>query len=199
MPAVSINVIRVGSDQFTSTDLTTINNAVTVMRNVYATVGITLRRVEHWIITTAQAKGRDVIDSNSEAEALTDEWTVPNNNVDVFFVKLYVGSVAGLSPVGGPCNKNAKGMDGAVVELIGSTTGLVLAHEVGHYLGLGHVTADSEPDVPVRSQRRKADHSTKQHDEVALLHRGMTDEGFKPWSTSTCPSRRSPRIWRGRR
>jgi len=100
MPAISINVIRVGSDQFTSTDLTTINNAVTVMRNIYATVGITLRRVENWIITTARANGRDVIDSNSEAEALTDEWTVPNNNVDVFVVKLYVGSVAGLSPCG---------------------------------------------------------------------------------------------------
>jgi hypothetical protein len=152
MPAVSINVIRVGSEAFTSTDLTTINNAVTVLRNTYATVGITLRRVEHWIIPIASARGRDVIDSNSEAEALTDEWTVPNNNVDVFFVKLYVGSVAGLSPVRGPCDKNAKGMDGAVCELIGGTTGLVLAHEVGHYLGLGHVTGDSTnlmfPSVP---------------------------------------------------
>jgi hypothetical protein len=152
MPAISINVIRVGSDQFTSTDLATISSAITVMRNTYATVGITLRRVENWIITTAQARGRDIIDTNSEAEALTDEWTVPNNNVDVFFVKLYVGSVAGLSPVGGPCNKDAKGMDGAVVELIGSTTGQVLAHEVGHYLGLSHVTGDSTnlmfPSVP---------------------------------------------------
>lgn len=152
MPAISINIIRVGSDQFTSTDLATIDSAVTVMRNTYATVGITLRRVERWIITTAQARGRDIIDSNSEAEALTDEWTVPNNNVDVFFVRLYVGSVAGLSPVGGPCNKDAKGMDGAVVELIGSTTGQVLAHEVGHYLGLSHVTGDSTnlmfPSVP---------------------------------------------------
>jgi hypothetical protein len=43
-------------------------------------------------------------------------------------------------------------MDGAVVELIGSTTGQVLAHEVGHYLGLSHVTGDSTnlmfPSVP---------------------------------------------------
>jgi len=151
MPAISINLIRVGSDQFTSTDLTTINSAVTVMRNTYATVGISLRRVENWIITTAQAKGRDVIDSNSEAEALTDEWTVPNNNVDVFLVKLYVVAVAGLSPVSGPCNKDAKGMDGSVVELVGSTTGQVLAHEVGHYLGLSHVTDSTNlmfPSVP---------------------------------------------------
>jgi hypothetical protein len=152
MPAISINVIRVGSDQFTPADLTTINDAVTVMRNIYATVGITLRRDQRWIITTAQANGRDIIDNDSEAVALTDEWTVPNNNVDVFVVRLYVGGVAGLSPVPGPCNKNAPGMDGAVVELVGSVTGQVLAHEVGHYLGLGHVTGDSTnlmfPSVP---------------------------------------------------
>jgi hypothetical protein len=152
MPAISINVIRVGSEQFTAGDLTTISNAVTVMRNTYATVGIALRRVENWIITTAQANGRDVIDSDAEAEALTDEWTVQNNNADVFFVKLYVGPVAGLSAVNGPCNKDAKGMDGSVVELIGSTTGQGLAHEVGHYLGLSHVSGDSTnlmfPNIP---------------------------------------------------
>lgn len=152
MPGISINVIRVGSDQFTSADLTTINNAITVLRNTYATIGLTLRRVEHYIITTAQANGRDVIDNNGEAETLTDEWTIRNNAVDVFFVKTYVGSVAGLSPVRGPCDKDAKGMDGAVVELIGGTTGQVLAHEVGHYLGLPHLTGDSTnlmfPSVP---------------------------------------------------
>ena len=152
MPAISINVIRVGAELFTSADITTINNAINVLRNTYATVGITLRRVERFIIPLAQANGRQVIDNNGEAETLTDEWTVNNNNVDVFFVKTHVGSVAGLSPVGGPCNKNAKGMDGAVVELIGSNTGLVLAHEVGHYLGLPHVNGNSTnlmfPSVP---------------------------------------------------
>jgi Metallo-peptidase family M12B Reprolysin-like len=152
MPGISINVIRVGSELFTSADITTINNAIEVLRTTYATVGLTLRRVERFIIPLARANGREIIDNNGEAETLTDEWTVSNNAVDVFFVKTYVGSVAGLSPVGGPCNKNAKGMDGAVVELIGSTTGQVLAHEVGHYLGLSHVTGDSTnlmfPSVP---------------------------------------------------
>jgi Metallo-peptidase family M12B Reprolysin-like len=151
MPGISINIIRVGSEQFTSADLTTINNAITVLRNAYATVGLTLRRVEHFIITNAQANGRDVIDNDGEAETLTDEWTVNNNAVDVFIVKLYVGSVAGLSPVNGPCDKNAKGMDGTVVELVGGTTGQVLAHEVGHYLGLPHVSDSTNlmfPSVP---------------------------------------------------
>lgn len=152
MPGISINVIRVGSENFTAADLTTINNAVATLSSTYATIGLTLTSVQHFIIPLASANGRDVIDNNAEAVTLTDEWTVPNNAVDVFFVKLYVGSVAGLSPVPGPCNKDAPGMDGTVCELIGSTTGQVLAHEVGHYLGLGHVAGDSTnlmfPSVP---------------------------------------------------
>jgi hypothetical protein len=152
MPGLSINIIRVGSENFTSADATTINNAITTIKNTYATVGLSISRVERYTISLADAKGRDVIDNDGEAEALTDEWTVPNNAVDVFFVKLYVGAVAGLSPVSGPCDKDAKGMDGSVVELVGSTTGQVLAHEVGHYLGLSHVTGDSSnlmfPSVP---------------------------------------------------
>jgi hypothetical protein len=152
MPAISINVIRVGSERFTAADETEIAAAVNVLRSTYATVSLTLRRVEHWIIPLGSAAGRDVIDNDGEASTLTDEWTVRNNNVDVFFVKLYVGSTAGLSPAPGPCDKNAKGMDGAVVEVIPGLTGTILAHEVGHYLGLSHVPTDSTnlmfPSVP---------------------------------------------------
>jgi len=152
MPGISLNIIRVGTEQFTAADETTISNAINLLRNTYATIGLSLRRVEHYGIPNSRTNGRDIIDNDGEAETLTDEWTVPNNAVDVFFVKLYVGSVAGLSPRPGPCDKNAKGMDGAVVELIGGLTSQVLAHEVGHYLGLAHVTGDSTnlmfPSVP---------------------------------------------------
>ena len=152
MPSVNLNIIRVGSENFTSADETTISNAIATMRTIYATVGFTIPTVENWVISLAQANGRDVIDDNGEAETLTDEWSVPNRSVDVFAVKLYVGPVAGLSPRPGPCNKDAKGMDGAVIELSGSLTGVILAHEVGHYLGLPHTDSDSTnlmfPSVP---------------------------------------------------
>jgi len=152
MPSVNLNIIRVGSENFTAADETTISNAITTMRNIYATVGFTIPLVENWVIGLAQANGHDVIDNDGEAESLTDEWTVPNRSVDVFAVKLYVGATAGLSPVGGPCDKDAKGMDGSVIEMNGSTTGQILAHEVGHYLGLSHTTNDSTnvmfPSVP---------------------------------------------------
>jgi len=116
--------------------------AVTYTRQKYATVGLTLARVEYYEISTAAAKGRDVINDDNEARVLTDEWTVPNNAVDVFVVKRYVGATSGLAPRNGPCNKNAKGMDGVVVELIGAM-GQNLAHEMCHYLGLDHRPNDS--------------------------------------------------------
>jgi hypothetical protein len=143
MPNFSINVIRVGSDRFTATNNNTIAAAVGTTRTIYASVGLTLLRVQWYNITTAQARGREIIDSDGEASALTDEWTVPNNAIDVFFVRSYLSATIGISPVFGPCDKNAKGMDGVVLELWGSDTGLALAHELGHYLGLWH--HDSEP------------------------------------------------------
>lgn len=80
------------------------------------------------------------IDSNAEARDLTDDWTVANNAPDLFVVRVTNGA-DGWAPVIGPCNKNAKGMTGAVVSLNGSAanSGDTFAHEMGHYLGLSHI------------------------------------------------------------
>lgn len=150
-----INCIRVGSDQFTFNDLVEIDRAVQKTRDLYAAAGRSMGvgRVEHFVISTADARGRDVIDNDGEAESLTDEWTVPNDALDVFFVRLYVGSTAGLSRVDGPCDKNAKGMDGSVVEMNagGGLSDFSTAHEMAHYLGLSHrnnSTALMNPTIP---------------------------------------------------
>ena len=140
MPSVHINVILVGSDLFTLADQIEVLDAIQRTRTIYATIGLTVH--EAWFgISQAAAKGREFIDDDGEAEALTNEWTVANHALDVFFVRGYAGSTIGLSRVDGPCDKNAKGMDGSVVAIEGSpnTTGLVAAHEAAHYLGLGHV------------------------------------------------------------
>ena len=50
-----------------------------------------------------------------------------------------IGDADGWSNVEGPCDKNSSDdLTGAVLEVSGSRriTGILLAHEVGHYLGL---------------------------------------------------------------
>jgi hypothetical protein len=137
---VHMNLIRVGIESFTAADEAEIDGAVQFTRDTYATVNLGVGRVTRWFITTDDANGRDNIGSDGEAEDLTNEWTVDNHALDVFFVLTYSGTTIGLSRVDGPCDKDAKGMDGSVVAIEGSanTTGFVLAHEVGHYLGLDH-------------------------------------------------------------
>jgi Metallo-peptidase family M12B Reprolysin-like len=137
---LDINIIRVGVESFTIGDEKEIDSAVHLMRKMYATVGIGVGRVARYGIATADAGGKDFIDDRDEAEELTEEWTVDNSAIDVFVVRNYAGNASGSSPVEGPCNKDSKTMSGVVVSIEGDVheSGIVLAHEVGHYLGLEH-------------------------------------------------------------
>lgn len=138
---VDFNIIRVGIDQYAWADIEEIDAAVRDTRATYAQVSLAIGRILHWDIFTAQADGADNIGSDDEAEELTNDWTVDNSALDIFIVLTYSGSTIGLSRVDGPCDKDAKGMDGSVVAIESSaaTTGQVLAHEAGHYLGLSHL------------------------------------------------------------
>ena len=151
---IDINVIRVGIDQMTTANVTEIDAAVRDTRAIYATRGLSIGRVFHWDITTAQAGGAEHIGGDDEAIDLADDWGVENDALDVFFVLTYAGTTIGLSAVDGPCDKeDSKDMEGSVVAIEGdvATTPIVLAHEVGHYLGLEHVddaTRLMNPTVP---------------------------------------------------
>jgi len=137
---VHMNFIRVGSDQFTNNDLAEMDSALQFTRDNWSQVNLGVGRIEHFVISTADADGAENINNDDEAEELTNDWTVPNSSLDIFWVLTYAGSTIGLSRVDGPCDKDAKGMDGSVVAIEGSanTTGFVLAHEAGHYMGLSH-------------------------------------------------------------
>ncbi|MGH9875743.1 MAG: zinc-dependent metalloprotease family protein [Pyrinomonadaceae bacterium] len=137
---IHFNLIIVGLESFDDIDQAEIDNAVDATRDFYVQVDLGVGRVKRFIITTAQANGRDNIDNDSEAEDLTQEWTIDNDALDVFFVLTYAGLTTGRSAVLGGCDKDSKGMSGSVVAIDSPkrTTGFTLAHEVAHYLGVDH-------------------------------------------------------------
>jgi hypothetical protein len=141
---IHLNLIRVGVESFTADDEAEIDAAVQKTRDVYARVNLGIGRVRRYAIPLAEANGHENIDSASEASDLTDEFTVQNDALDVFFVLTYAGIDVGLSPICGSCDKDSKGTTGAVVaiEKFPFQTAVTLAHEVGHYLGLCHVDDD---------------------------------------------------------
>ncbi|MCY1139117.1 M43 family zinc metalloprotease [Actinoplanes sp. Pm04-4] len=140
---LDINIIRVGFEDFTAEDDAELANAIQVTRAIYARVRLNLRTVTFWRISVSEAAEHAIIDSAAEAEDLTWDWTVPNDALDVFVVRV-MNDADGWSAVDGSCDKNSKGMTGSVVSLNGdaANSANTLAHEVGHYLGLEHIPDD---------------------------------------------------------
>lgn len=142
---IHLNIIRVGADSFTNADDQELDLAIDYTREFYDQVNLGIGRIEWYDVSIAAANGAENINSDDEAQDLTNSWTVANGAIDVFFVLTYAGITAGRAPVDGPCNKDTKWtMTGCVVAI---ETGMLqtaqtLAHEVGHYLGLEHNNFD---------------------------------------------------------
>ncbi len=113
-----------------------VQNAIQGMRDIYAQAPLGIRTLFWRRISMAEVGGYAVISGQPEAEDLTDDFSGPNDGIDVFFVQNFIGA-AGWSAVNGPCGKEDKDdMTGAVLQITGGD--ILIAHEVGHYLGLKH-------------------------------------------------------------
>ena len=145
------NCIRVGFDLFTSASFSTaideIDYAVYKTRNIYAARSVGVGRVDHYFVDSADANGLHVITSSGDATDLTQDWTVPNDGMDVFFVFSIASSAGfiGISNINGPCNKDAKGRNGLISDVLRGKdeTARNVAHELGHYLKLSHRNDDA--------------------------------------------------------
>ncbi|WUH98398.1 hypothetical protein OHR68_33610 [Spirillospora sp. NBC_00431] len=152
MFAYGLNIVRVGAESFTSEEYTDLYQAVDVTRAIYERRDVTFG-VERLHITNAQAGGFTVITSESEARDLFEQWNGISGNtfIDVFVVPSISGTgfdgLAGAIP--GPTS-HAGRESGVVVDKSGVVIGgvrrlnvrylgMLIGHEVGHYLGLVHV------------------------------------------------------------
>lgn len=159
---VNLNIIKIGADQFVvdgnpSTSRPSNDNhhlidyCIYRVRNIFRTRGVGVGRILHFSVDTADAQGHDNCTSRSETEEITDTWTVNNDGIDTFVpfilnVPSGTGILLGRSAVNGPCEaKDDKGMNGSVFGLWSpEQASRTFAHEVGHYLKLGH--RNSSPD-----------------------------------------------------
>jgi hypothetical protein len=150
MLAWGVNVIKVGD--FGTQEHIDLYDAVDQMRQIYEQRDITLRGVDRRIINNASAGSYTIINSEDEFRDLLEDWSVPNDFVDVYVVQQFQWSsyngFAGDIP--GPASKGGR-KDGVAVDKSGYTDGLgtarlqvttlaqLIGHEVGHYLGLQHL------------------------------------------------------------
>lgn len=147
-PCINLSVILVGHEPgfagvFTQAQAVEVQVAIQGARDIYAQVGLGIRKLYWQYIPVADAGNYINITDKAEAVDLTDDWNGNNDGIDVFYVQS-IGNAAGWSDVDGPCDKDDKDeQTGAVLEVGYSDpfAGILLAHEVGHYLTLDHFTA----------------------------------------------------------
>jgi Metallo-peptidase family M12B Reprolysin-like len=147
---IHLDVIFVGVEQFNIVAKRKVDSAVFKLRETYAQVDLGVARVEYFQMTESEAGDYAVIDSKLEAFELTSRFSGPNDDaLDAFVVANYDldDEHAGIAAINVACDKDRAKMTGAVfgkdftgVPLDPVMLGQVMAHEVGHLLGLRHVT-----------------------------------------------------------
>jgi hypothetical protein len=149
---VHLNIIEVGLDTLSAADLAAADDRVDYAmhrtRQIYRTRQLGLGRVQYYWITAAASNGRDDIGSESEADSLSDEWSVDNNGIDMFIVRnISDTDFVGISPVPGDCDKGGKsdGLVGGEVNREAEGFSRTTAHELGHFLDLSHNHGDTCP------------------------------------------------------
>jgi hypothetical protein len=110
------------------------------IRDIYRPQGVGVGRVLHFDIDNADADGMATIADDNEARDLWRSFFVDNDGIDAFVVRSISGTLLGLSPVGGDCDKGSRndGLMAGGVDNVDEGISRTFAHEIGHFLGLSH-------------------------------------------------------------
>jgi hypothetical protein len=162
-----INVTKVSFESFTAAETSDLHAAYEVTRSIYERRDVTTTR-DYRGIHHSDAGGYEIITSDGEAHNLWADWSGPdsNNNIDMFVVE----SVAIPIPGGGTADgidgsipgptSHAGGNSGTIASKSGYVDGtgaarlhveylgMLMGHELGHYLGLVHVSETSNLMLP---------------------------------------------------
>jgi len=150
MLAYGVNIIKVGD--FDPQEGIDLYNAVDVTRQIYEKRDITFRSVLRWIIHNADAGRFLVIHNEGDVHDLFAAWSVPNDYIDVFVCQGFdTNGFDGMSGgLPGPASKGGNS-DGVALSKSGyldssqvkrlhiDYLGMLMGHEIGHYLGLSHI------------------------------------------------------------
>jgi hypothetical protein len=151
MVGFGMNVTRVGAESFTSQEYNDLYAAVDVTQDIYEARDVTYTGISRRFIANADVGGYDVINSEGEGHDLFGDWSGPDNNfIDVFVVHDHTTPFDGLAgDIPGPTSHDGQNsgvwadktgfVDGSGNRRLSiNYLGMLIGHEVGHYLGLFH-------------------------------------------------------------
>ena len=161
-----INATKVAGEDFTSSESSDLGAAVAVTRTIYEKRDVTFHH-DNRFIPKNKVGGFEVINSDDEAHDLWDDWSGPdsNDNIDTFVVQLVAipidggGTADGIDgSIPGPTSHDGSDSgvvasktgftDGGVHHLDVNYLGMLMGHELGHYLGLSHVSTKGNLMLP---------------------------------------------------
>jgi hypothetical protein len=158
-----VNITKVAFEDFVDQEIGDLIDATSVTRTIYERRDVTFSNDRRGI-HQSQAGGFENISSDSEARDLWEQWSGPNtnNNIDAFVVDqlLIDGKYDGLDgDIPGPTSHSGRS-SGTVQNKSGFVDGsgnrrlhveylgMLIGHELGHYLGLSHTNAAGNLMLP---------------------------------------------------
>lgn len=146
-PSINLVTFLVGyedeSDSFwTESRLLRVQHAIDLTREIYAQADMGVRSIFWRSIAPPESDPFIAVDAG-QATDLTEAYSGPEDGIDVFWV-VSVIDADGWSNSEGPCDKDDNGRTGAVLQIANLSddgAGVLLAHEVGHYLRLEHANS----------------------------------------------------------